>query len=1201
MAIATETITSSTPAASSTAVLIGGSLESSATPSASSLDAHHTATGPTATRATSAWARLLAPDGALRAASPAGTTTSHASLASIAPASIMASPHRPTSPATTSPGPFVAWHPHSDPATSTPTVLPSSRVSSASKPESAAGQQQQQQQQQQQHDAGNDDPRLAAAASAAVNARSRFRQWRSRTADRMSNLRLGGGTLDRDKEPSARKESKKDPFAFFPMLGSALQVPFATLAVSPMPPVVLEAFHIRVSFDVDESLYRAVKSESFLIQCQYGSRRWSVRRSVADFLAMHASLFRHFYLNLLKRKLPPLPSTFSWALDHMQLQRRGNAVDALNAQFAYEFQEYLVALLKALNMLPELGELCEFLRFSSVSFLPSFPHKPLELPMVLRTSRPWKYFRCLTHTKKRDRWLAVGPSWLTLLASFADPHPHDVILMSTQFEFASHVSRNPVGIKRYAIRIANNAAAKTTVDIRLDDEDEHDELLRVLSDATAKCAYVRAHPHGSFAPARKGCQVEFFVDGQEYFERVADAIMAAKKTVYILDWWLTPELYLKRPITAENERWRLDRLLQEKAKEGVQIHILVYKEISAALANCSYHTKFYLVSLHPNIHVQRHPDVVSGQLFWAHHEKAVIIDDTTVFMGGLDLCLGRWDTHAHPLIDLAPPDSGAQIFPGQDYSNPRVTDFAAVDRDWANDTIDRATTPRMPWHDVACVLHGPAAGDVARHFVQRWNFVKGYKAEQRSDISLLLPSHVPPETAVESGGGVEAAHTEVEDGEEPLVVEEMHPTRNTATTGAVEGGEHTVQLTRSLGLWSCGIPTEHSILNAYLQAIDEAKYFIYIENQFFVTSSTEAGGARNKIGQALYRRILRAHENQQPFRVIVMMPLLPAFPGGIDSAAASTLRMVMNFQFESIDRGPNSLIAKLDAAGVPHGDYISFYGLRTYDWLPDPSPTTGAGAPAAGTTPGTRVPVGTEIPDGAPEPAAASTAQAGEIPVPASSASGSPKSLPSQVQGKDTASAPASGNGSYVTEMVYIHTKLMIVDDVHVMLGSANINDRSMLGERDSELALAVTGARNCRIRMGDEEITVDKRIHGLRMALMKEHVGSLHHDADDAVLANVLAPEFMTKWAGTAKTNTTVYRDLFHALPDDTVETWAQYRSFTSTVPSKSMSKAEVEARIGDVKGHVVEFPTRFLRQEALGANLFSAENLLVPPEIFA
>ena len=37
-----------------------------------------------------------------------------------------------------------------------------------------------------------------------------------------------------------------------------------------------------------------------------------------------------------------------------------------------------------------------------------------------------------------------------------------------------------------------------------------------------------------------------------------------------------------------------------------------------------------------------------------------------------------------------------------------------------------------------------------------------------------------------------------------------------------------------------------------------------------------------------------------------------------------------------------------------------------------------------------------------------------------------------------------------VTEIIYIHSKLMIVDDSKVILGSANINDRSLLGDRDS-------------------------------------------------------------------------------------------------------------------------------------------------------
>ena len=38
--------------------------------------------------------------------------------------------------------------------------------------------------------------------------------------------------------------------------------------------------------------------------------------------------------------------------------------------------------------------------------------------------------------------------------------------------------------------------------------------------------------------------------------------------------------------------------------------------------------------------------------------------------------------------------------------------------------------------------------------------------------------------------------------------------------------------------------------------------------------------------------------------------------------------------------------------------------------------------------------------------------------------------------------------------MIYVHSKGMIVDDEYVILGSANINQRSMEGTRDSEIAM---------------------------------------------------------------------------------------------------------------------------------------------------
>ena len=37
-----------------------------------------------------------------------------------------------------------------------------------------------------------------------------------------------------------------------------------------------------------------------------------------------------------------------------------------------------------------------------------------------------------------------------------------------------------------------------------------------------------------------------------------------------------------------------------------------------------------------------------------------------------------------------------------------------------------------------------------------------------------------------------------------------------------------------------------------------------------------------------------------------------------------------------------------------------------------------------------------------------------------------------------------------------MHSKLMIIDDLYALFGSANINDRSLLGERDSEIAVLV-------------------------------------------------------------------------------------------------------------------------------------------------
>lgn len=58
----------------------------------------------------------------------------------------------------------------------------------------------------------------------------------------------------------------------------------------------------------------------------------------------------------------------------------------------------------------------------------------------------------------------------------------------------------------------------------------------------------------------------------------------------------------------------------------------------------------------PPLQVFRHPDHKGTEMknyLWAHHEKLVIVDQQYAFVGGIDLCYGRWDTNMHPLTDLA--------------------------------------------------------------------------------------------------------------------------------------------------------------------------------------------------------------------------------------------------------------------------------------------------------------------------------------------------------------------------------------------------------------------------------------------------------------------------------------------------------------------------------------------------------------------
>ena len=164
-------------------------------------------------------------------------------------------------------------------------------------------------------------------------------------------------------------------------------------------------------------------------------------------------------------------------------------------------------------------------------------------------------------------------------------------------------------------------------------------------------------------------------------------------------------------------------------------HLPDRQELAASI-----HTSLQTMSLDAGNLAKMSEDAIKGLygmredviLYWAHHEKLCLIDGRIAFMGGLDLCFGRWDTNQHELADVHGQDLNEIVFPGQDYNNARVSDFHDVAH-WEQNQLDRKKTSRMGWSDISVSLHGPVVEDLRKHFVQRWNFIYDLKYQSRNN------------------------------------------------------------------------------------------------------------------------------------------------------------------------------------------------------------------------------------------------------------------------------------------------------------------------------------------------------------------------------------------------------------------------------------------------------------------------------------
>lgn len=539
--------------------------------------------------------------------------------------------------------------------------------------------------------------------------------------------------------------------------------------------------------------------------------------------------------------------------------------------------------------------------------------------------------------------------------------------------------------------------------------------------------------------------------------------------------------------------------------------------------------------------------------------------------------------------DIHPEGVANEVWPGQDFNNNRVMDFKNV-QDWKQNELSKADYGRMPWHDVAMGVIGPTVYDIAEHFVLRWNFIKRdkYKRDDRFDWLELRGRQGEDEDLV---GVQRPSH--------PVGDYILHPLTPMETKNLNNRGTVHAQIVRSSADWSSGILTDHSIQNAYSEIIRNAEHFVYIENQFFITATgDQQSPIHNTIGRAIVDACVRAGKANRKFRVIILIPAIPGFAGDLRDDAATGTRAIMDYQFKSICRGEHSIFEQIRKEGVDPTNHIFFFNLRTYDRL-NKTPAIKKREEETGIKyqdvqraeaeeiMGSGIHGSKDVEGGVDEHMGKSekhgngadrqlndeqseqaidakrrfeadmedlgqTKTSFSVAHHAMADTGPLSEEPWEGDAKDEVE-------NWIQEELYIHGKLLIVDDRIVVCGSSNLNDRSQTGHHDSELSIVMEDTDLIDSVMDGQPFKAGKHAATLRRYLWREHMGLLppqdldakddinaqppgddspnnYWDKDDSYkfVEDPLSEDVWKLWTESATKNTEIFRHIFHADPDD-------------------------------------------------------------------
>ncbi|XP_037945177.1 phospholipase D2 isoform X2 [Teleopsis dalmanni] len=791
------------------------------------------------------------------------------------------------------------------------------------------------------------------------------------------------------------------------------------------------------------------------------------------------------------------------------------------------------------------------------------------------------------------------------------------------------------------------------------------QFLKQVANSSAR-DFTYPNPHMSFAPIRSCTLTSWYVDGSTYMAAVADALEAATEEIYIADWWLSPEIYMKRP-AIDGDYWRLDKILTRKATEGIKIFVLLYKEVEMALGINSYYSKQRLVGLHENIRVVRHPDHArAGIFFWAHHEKIVVVDQTYAFLGGIDLCYGRWDDYRHRLTDL-----GSISTASATGSTRKQTGFFN-----GKDDADSAFGSRKSSRNVNIDLQKREQNNSRNSY--KFESVELRKLEPGE--KLMIPELRSPTT--EEPVALEGMKLNTPEMERKNMLGKLK--ENAMKKGKDLVNRLTMTENERAGEKSPDILKDPKQMVFTIDELEKGRQGgledptplqTQILNNFY-------GQAKYWFGKDYSNFIMKDWMNLDAPLVDMIdrttTPRMPWHDVGICVVGASARDVARHFiqrwnamklekmrdnasfpylmpkSYQEIKLNPNIVQKRQNRTTCQllrsvsswscgfieqdlveqsiHDAYIQtitkaqhYIYIENQFFITMQLGLSGAYGNVRNQIGETlfkrivrahkerkifRVYVVMPLLPGFEGDVGGSTGNAVRAITHWNYASISRGrsgiltrlkevgiSDPGEYISFHSLRTHSYLNNNPITELIYVHSKLLIADDRVVICGSANINDRSMIGKRDSEIAAIITDEEFEDGRMNGKKYPSGVFAGRLRKFLFKEHLGLLDPDAD-RISIDVTDPVIDQFWNGmwrrTSTRNTEIYDEVFKCIPNDNVKSFANLRKYQEEVPLCKSDPDVAAKRVTNIQGFLVNLPLEFLNKEVLTPPGTSKEGLI-------